>query len=41
MRATIPQPQFLKGLQIVERAVNDRSAMPILSMVLVEAKGQG
>jgi DNA polymerase-3 subunit beta len=41
MRATIPQPQFLKGLQVVERAVNDRSAMPILSMVLVEAKGQG
>ena len=37
MRLTIPQPQFLKTLQIVERAVNDRSTLPILTNILIEA----
>lgn len=36
MRLTIPQPQFLKTLQAVERAVNDRSTLPILTNVLLE-----
>lgn len=36
MRLTIPQPQLLKHLQIVERAVNDRSTLPILANVLIE-----
>ena len=36
MRITIPQPQFLKTLQAVEHAVNDRSTLPILSNVLLE-----
>ena len=36
MRITIPQPQLLKTLQTVERAVNDRSTLPILSNVLLE-----
>ncbi len=36
MRITIPQPQLLKTLQIVERAVNDRSTLPILANVLFE-----
>ncbi len=40
MQITIQQSQLLKGLQAVERAVNDRSAMPILSNVLLEAKAQ-
>ena len=38
MRLTIEQAQFLKGLQAVERAVNDRSTLPILANVLLEAK---
>ena len=38
MRITIPQPQLLKALQIVERAVNDRSTLPILANVLVETR---
>jgi DNA polymerase-3 subunit beta len=36
MRITIPQPQFLKTLQTVERAVNDRSTLPILANILLE-----
>ncbi len=38
MRITIPQPHFLKTLQIVEHAVNDRSTLPILANVLLETK---
>ena len=40
MRMTIPQPQLLKSLQLIEHAVNDRSALPILANVLLEAKEQ-
>lgn len=36
MRLTIPQPQLLKNLQMVERAVSDRSTLPILANVLLE-----
>ena len=36
MRLTIPQPQFLKTLQAVEHAVNDRSTLPILANMLLE-----
>lgn len=36
MRLTIPQPQLLKNLQMVEHAVNDRSTLPILANVLLE-----
>ena len=36
MRLTIPQPQLLKTLQVVEHAVNDRSTLPILANVLIE-----
>lgn len=36
MRVTIPQPQLLKSLQMVEHAVNDRSTLPILANVLLE-----
>ena len=39
MRLTIPQPQLLKTLQTVERAVNDRSTLPILANILLEANG--
>ena len=39
MRLTIPQPQLLKTLQMVERAVNERSTLPILANVLLETKG--
>lgn len=39
MRITIPQPQLLKTLQVVEHAVNDRSTLPILSNVLLESSG--
>lgn len=35
MRMTIPQPQLLKHLQIVEHAVNDRSTLPILANILL------
>ena len=38
MRITIPQPQLLRTLQIVEHAVNDRSTLPILANVLLETK---
>ena len=38
MRLTIPQPKFLKTLQVVERAVNDRSTLPILANILLETK---
>ena len=38
MRVTIEQPRFLKSLQAVERAVNDRSALPILANILLETK---
>ena len=38
MRLSIPQPTLLKSLQVVERAVNDRSALPILGNVLFEVK---
>ena len=40
MRLTIPQPQLLKTLQVVERAVNDRSTLPILANILLEIKEQ-
>jgi DNA polymerase-3 subunit beta len=40
MRLTIPQPQLLKTLQVVERAVNDRSTLPILGNVLLETSEQ-
>jgi len=40
MRITIPQPQFLKHLQMVEHAVNDRSTLPILANVLLETTEQ-
>lgn len=36
MKLSIPQPQFLKNLQMVERAVNERSTLPILANVLLE-----
>lgn len=36
MRLIIPQDQFLKKLQMVEHAVNDRSALPILANVLLQ-----
>jgi len=36
MRLTIPQPQLLKTLQTVERAVNERSTLPILGNVLIQ-----
>ncbi len=36
MRLTIPQPQLLKTLQMVEHAVNDRSTLPILANVLLQ-----
>lgn len=38
MRITIEQPQLLKSLQLIEHAVNDRSALPILANVLLETK---
>ena len=38
MKISIPQPQFLKTLQTVERAVNDRSTLPILTNVLLEIR---
>jgi DNA polymerase-3 subunit beta len=38
MKVTLPQPSLLKSLQVVERAVNDRSALPILANVLFEIK---
>lgn len=38
MKLTIPQSQFLRSLQTIEHAVNDRSALPILANVLLEAK---
>lgn len=40
MRFSIPQPQFLKHLQLVERAVNERSPLPILANVLLETRNQ-
>ena len=40
MRLTIEQPQLLKSLQAIEHAVNDRSALPILANVLLEAQEQ-
>ena len=36
MRLTIPQLQLLKILQVVERAVSDRSTLPILGNILLE-----
>lgn len=38
MRMTLEQPQLLKSLQVIEHAVNDRSALPILANVLLETK---
>jgi DNA polymerase-3 subunit beta len=40
MRITIPQPQLLKSLQMVEHAVNDRSTLPILTNVLLQTTPQ-
>ena len=39
MKLSIPQASLLKCLQVVERAVNDRSALPILANILLETKG--
>jgi len=39
MRIAIDQPRFLKSLQMVERAINDRSTLPILAHILLEAQG--
>ncbi len=36
MRVTIEQPSLLKSLQAVERAINERSSLPILSNILLE-----
>src|SRR3989338_2522743 len=36
MRVVIDQPQLLKSLQTVERAINERSSLPILSNILLE-----
>ncbi len=36
MRIVIQQPQLLKHLQIVERAVNERSTLPILANILLQ-----
>lgn len=36
MRVTIGQAQLLKSLQAVERAINERSSLPILSNILLE-----
>lgn len=38
MKITITQPQFLKTLQMVEHAVNDRSTLPILANVLLQTQ---
>ena len=40
MRITIPKPQLLKNLQIVEHVVNDRSTLPILANVLLQTNDQ-
>ena len=40
MRITLEQIRLLKSLQVVERAINDRSALPILANILLEAKEQ-
>ena len=40
MRLTIPQPQLLKNLQMVEHVINDRTTLPILANVLLETKEQ-
>jgi len=36
MKLIVPQPQLLKNLQMVERAVNERSTLPILGNALLE-----
>ncbi len=36
MRVTVEQAQLLKSLQAVERAINERSSLPILSNILLE-----
>ncbi|MBI4597174.1 MAG: DNA polymerase III subunit beta [Candidatus Omnitrophica bacterium] len=41
MRITIPQPQLLRHLQMVEHAVNDRSTLPILANILIETTEEG
>src|SRR3989338_9783629 len=38
MRLTIPQPQLLKNLQIIERVIKKRSTLPILANVLVQVE---
>lgn len=40
MKISIPQPQFLKTLQTVEHAVNERSTLPILSNILLQTTNQ-
>ncbi len=40
MRAIVEQPRLLRSVQAVERAVNDRSALPILANILLELKEQ-
>lgn len=38
MKISLPQPQLLKHLQMVEHAVNDRSTLPILANVLLQSE---
>jgi DNA polymerase-3 subunit beta len=40
MKLAIPQPHFLRQLQLVEHAVNDRTTLPILSNVLLQTQEQ-
>lgn len=40
MRVTVEQSQLLKSLQAVERAINERSSLPILSNILLETTPQ-
>jgi DNA polymerase-3 subunit beta len=39
MKMAVEQAQLLKSLQMIEHAVSDRSAIPILANVLLETKG--
>lgn len=39
MRFSVQQPSLAKGLSIVARAVSSRTTMPVLSNILLEAKG--
>ena len=39
MKIALPQQQFLKHLQMVEHTINERSTLPILANVLIQAEG--